>query len=787
MEEEFKISICLRFFSSLLILTLLYSFFPIQSKAQLGFPYCESFDEGTVQSNTVFGGTARLTDGVIRLTDASLDQNGYIFIDIPFASTYGIKASFEYYSYGGSGADGLTFFLFDAETPVFSPGGFGGSLGYAQRNNEPGLSGAYLGVGFDEFGNFGNSGEGKTGGFFGVGTELVPDAVVVRGPGNGLNGYPFIVGRRTMSTGNDGIRPEDQFPISSGGQSASRITDPNLPGYRKVFIELQPNPLEGGFFLTVRMLVTTSPDQPKLLTIFDRPYYFDAPNNLKVGFAASTGGFTNIHEIDNLIVEVFNLDGLVDPLAKNIDDKASCASQENTFEITSNEVQLFNENSQIACLQFYASLEDIEAEDEDVCSRAKCRPENRLLELPQGTFRAADQGGKYTFFPNPEYIDDTVRVYYTVTDNYGKTSEGKYISLLIQESPDPVSLLAEGLSAETDQVRRCEGEGVLLRAVGEENYFAFEWYRNDELIPDSNVGEWFASEPGVYQVIAYNAKNCPAKSDLFEIIVPPIPAVEIENPVVGCTVGMTLDIRDFIADYDPERYDYQLQTPMGLFLENEGMSLIGISGNYLLRIKHKDLGCWSDPIPFEVKIITEPLVPKFDYEADGTGIKTEEEGGIFIDDPIRFIDLSTGGAVSWLWDFGDGNTSTLASPVHVFGKKGDFQVRLTVTNELGCSESFVMEVPLTLSYRIMFPTGFTPTLGENRFFRPKVKGIVSMEIMIFNMWGNMVFRTDVLDTDGWDGKINGEPAPAGNYAYRVNLVSVDGEIIEKSGSLSLIR
>ena len=62
-----------------------------------------------------------------------------------------------------------------------------------------------------------------------------------------------------------------------------------------------------------------------------------------------------------------------------------------------------------------------------------------------------------------------------------------------------------------------------------------------------------------------------------------------------------------------------------------------------------------------------------------------------------------------------------------------------------------------------------------------------MEIMIFNMWGNMVYRTDVLDTDGWDGKINGEPAPAGNYAYRVNLVSVDGEIIEKSGSLSLIR
>ncbi|MFD2200356.1 PKD domain-containing protein [Shivajiella indica] len=777
----------LRLIFSVTFLALVYSFLPNVSKAQLGFPYCESFEGGTVQDNTIFGGSARLTDGVIRLTDAVVDQNGFIYIDIPFSSTYGLKASFEYYSYGGSGADGLSFFLFDAETPVFSPGGFGGSLGYAQRNNEAGLSRAYLGVGFDEFGNFGNSAEGKSGGFFGVGTDLVPNAVVVRGPGNGLIGYPFVVGRRTMQTGNDGMRPDDQFPISSGGFNANRVKDPNTPGYRKVFIELQPNPEEGGFFLTVRMMVTTVPGQPKMLTIFDRPYYFIAPQNLKVGFAGSTGGLTNIHEIDDLIVEVYDLDGLEEPLAKNIDDKASCASQENTFEITSNEVELFNENSQIACLQFYASLEEIEAEDADVCSRAKCRPENRVLELPQGVFRAADQGGKFTFFPNPEYIDDTVKVYYTVTDNYGKTSKGKYISLLIQESPDPVSLVAEGFDPEIDQARRCEGEGILLKAIGDEAYFSFEWYKNDELIPGSNTGEWLASEAGVYQVIAYNSKNCPAKSNLFEIIIPSFPSLEIDSPVVGCRVGMTLDIRDYITNYDLELYDYQLETPLGLFLENEEMASVNISGTYFLRIKHKDLSCWSEPVAFEVKIVTEVLVARFDYEADGTGIKTEEEGGIFIDDPIRFNDLSTGGVVSWLWEFDDGNTSTLSSPVHVFGKKGNFKVKLTVTNELGCEKSFEMEVPLTLSYRVMFPTGFTPTMEENQFFRPKTKGIVNMELLIFNLWGNMLFRTDVLDTDGWDGRINGELAPAGNYVYRVNMVSIDGEFIEESGTFSLIR
>jgi hypothetical protein len=123
-------------------------------------------------------------------------------------------------------------------------------------------------------------------------------------------------------------------------------------------------------------------------------------------------------------------------------------------------------------------------------------------------------------------------------------------------------------------------------------------------------------------------------------------------------------------NYDPENYDYQLETPNGDILLNEEMLSVSQSGEYQLRVKHKDLSCWSEPVPLQVVIVSQELVADFDYEVDGTGIKGDEDGGIFIDDPIRFNDLSTGGAVAWAWDFGDGNTSTEASPVHVFGKKG---------------------------------------------------------------------------------------------------------------------
>jgi hypothetical protein len=282
------------------LFTLLFFFLLQNSFGQIGFPYCEPFDGSTIQQATVFGGNARLIDGVLRLTENQNNQRGYVYIDIPFPSAFGIKASFEYFSYGGDvlrRADGISFFLFDADVPVFSPGGFGGSLGYAQKGNDPGLSRGYIGIGFDEFGNFGNIAENKVGGFAGAGTDLVPDAVVIRGPGNGTSGYAFLVGRKTMSTGNDGLNPGGQFPISSGGTGTQRITDPNQPGYRKVFLELQPKPDKTGYFVTLRMMVTTEIDQPRMVTIFDRPYDFPAPKNLKIGFAASTGGFTNYHEI----------------------------------------------------------------------------------------------------------------------------------------------------------------------------------------------------------------------------------------------------------------------------------------------------------------------------------------------------------------------------------------------------------------------------------------------------------------------------------------------------------
>jgi PKD repeat protein len=50
---------------------------------------------------------------------------------------------------------------------------------------------------------------------------------------------------------------------------------------------------------------------------------------------------------------------------------------------------------------------------------------------------------------------------------------------------------------------------------------------------------------------------------------------------------------------------------------------------------------------------------------------------------VTFTDTSTNTPTSWLWDFGDGNTSTLQNPVHTYAADGSYTVNLTATNADG--------------------------------------------------------------------------------------------------------
>ncbi|QIL77826.1 T9SS type A sorting domain-containing protein [Hymenobacter sp. HDW8] len=298
-------------------------------RAQAQFPRVESFKNGTANGFDLFG-TAILTGtgttggtGYLRLTDAVGNQAGTAIDQGAFPAPQGFSISFEFFSYGKTsttGADGFSVYLIDGNTSTFRIGADGGSLGYAQRIRDanaptvitPGVSNGYVGIGIDEFGNFSNASEGRSGGL--VASGLTANAITIRGKGNGTAAteYPYLA-----SSGQLGF---DLDVATARAQETSG-------DYRRAFIDFIPFTNTNGttaYRITVRIQHGTS-----VTTALSNIELPPPPPTLRIGFSGSTGGSNNVHEIRNLAI--------VRPTIANNDRFGTRYGTAASFDLTTND------------------------------------------------------------------------------------------------------------------------------------------------------------------------------------------------------------------------------------------------------------------------------------------------------------------------------------------------------------------------------------------------------------------------------------------------------------------
>lgn len=152
-----------------------------------------------------------------------------------------------------------------------------------------------------------------------------------------------------------------------------------------------------------------------------------------------------------------------------------------------------------------------------------------------------------------------------------------------------------------------------------------------------------------------------------------------------------------------------------------------------------------------------------------------------------FLDASTN-ALSWLWQFGDGATSTEQNPQQGLPYGQSSTVMLVITDISGCTDTTV-QVFTMLDYaelvNVDVPNVITPNGdGQNDFFTLISDAFLGpcTEMSIFNRWGNGVFVSQGNNIT-WDGRnFAGEPCTPGTYFY---VVSVNG--LEFKGSVTLVR
>jgi gliding motility-associated-like protein len=105
----------------------------------------------------------------------------------------------------------------------------------------------------------------------------------------------------------------------------------------------------------------------------------------------------------------------------------------------------------------------------------------------------------------------------------------------------------------------------------------------------------------------------------------------------------------------------------------------------------------------------------------------------------------------------------------------------------GIVESISNEVTITRQPNIYHPNTFTPNSdGLNDTFQVMSQYTNTVEFMVFNRWGEMLFYTTDLSV-AWDGTYKGSIVPEGTYVFRAFLTDMSGTKYERSGNVVLLR
>jgi len=158
---------------------------------------------------------------------------------------------------------------------------------------------------------------------------------------------------------------------------------------------------------------------------------------------------------------------------------------------------------------------------------------------------------------------------------------------------------------------------------------------------------------------------------------------------------------------------------------------------------------------------------------------------VFMDNPtVNFNDQSIG-AISWVWNFGDGNSSINQFPTNVYGAPGSYQVNLDVVNQYGCTDNVQYTVLVQSNFAVFIPNSFTPNEdGLNDLFTITGNGIITYELFIFDRWGKLITQGANIS---WDGKIQGSLGKEDTYIYKVRAYDITGLEYNFDGFVNLVR
>jgi hypothetical protein len=172
------------------------------------------------------------------------------------------------------------------------------------------------------------------------------------------------------------------------------------------------------------------------------------------------------------------------------------------------------------------------------------------------------------------------------------------------------------------------------------------------------------------------------------------------------------------------------------------------------------------------------------------------------DEKVRAFNLSEG-ADSYLWEFGDGDTSKVKEPFHKYMTEGVYDITLWAYSKNGCSDKYVLSPGVTVEPAgiLRFSNAFTPnkdgpiertdlpTSGielDQFFFPPVREKVINYKLQIFNRLGVLIFESHDINVP-WNGYYKGVLCPQGVYVWYVEGKYANGKPFKQVGDVTLLH
>jgi gliding motility-associated-like protein len=162
---------------------------------------------------------------------------------------------------------------------------------------------------------------------------------------------------------------------------------------------------------------------------------------------------------------------------------------------------------------------------------------------------------------------------------------------------------------------------------------------------------------------------------------------------------------------------------------------------------------------------------------------------VYTEDPFVDITNTAQNYNTGEYYLGNGTVSGLTLEQYSYGasEAGEYTITQVVYNNFGCSDTAYQVIQLNLSPTLYVPNAFTPEAdGENDSWIPVATAMNSIEVSVYNRWGEEVFTTTDL-SKAWDGKYRGQECPVGVYSWKIVARDINQELIIKSGHIVLLR